>query len=221
MNAISRQLAGKKFLHCTDKIVPCFWFNLHRCFFDDCVGKNGNPVPCKCKVLAAISDCTTIDFDGIPVTEAFTDYSNAAGLDVGGVNFVGTTGNLITPSGYDLWVGDPSLGACCDVNGSNMLTSLSGDTITMTFPDDVHAVGFYFTGTFTLQDMYINGTFAFRFNYSTLEIAQLWLIPLSQVVMLYRHQQVWPRPDACRWRSCVGGDSAALVPLVCGGSVGR
>ncbi len=48
-----------------------------------------------------------------------------------------------------------------------------------------------------------------------------WLIPLSQLVMLCRHQQVWHRPDACRWRSCVGGDSAALVPLVCGGSVGR
>ena len=50
---------------------------------------------------------------------------------------------------------------------------------------------------------------------------KLWLIPLSQVVMLYRHQQVWRRPDACRWRSFVGGDSVALAPLACGGSVGR
>ena len=48
-----------------------------------------------------------------------------------------------------------------------------------------------------------------------------WLIPLSQVVMFYRHHQVWHRPDACRWRSFVGGDSAALVALSCGGSVGR
>lgn len=74
-------------------------------------GATATPYPTKADWTAAVTNIITAPFTGQAESAAFTFYNTSAGLTVGGVNFVGFTGE---PNVYNLRVYNPAFDSTLD-----------------------------------------------------------------------------------------------------------